>query len=93
MKEITRKQLSILEGIAYWIADRAWFIERNGTEDPDFQKYDSTIRSLLNEADAEKISWAAQNTVIVWAEDWRREQSQYITNMLEKRGFKINYAA
>lgn len=93
MKTITRKQLSILEGIAYWIADRAWFIERNGTEDPEFTKYDKTICSLLDEADREKISWAAQNAVIVWAEDWRREQSQYITSMLEKRGFKINYAA
>lgn len=90
---INRRQLSILEGLAYWIADRAYFLERYSPRDPEFAKYDPTIRSLFDEADRAGVPWAVQNMVICWAEDWRQEGSEYITSMLDRRGVVIDYAA
>ena len=91
--QINRKQFSILEGLAYWMADRSWFMERYGSNDPEFSRYDTTIRGLFDEADRAAIPWAVQNMVICWAEDWRQEASEYLNNMLERRGVVIDCAA
>ena len=92
MKTLTRKQYSILEGIEHWRSNIAYTVERYGNNDPELPKYRKSLESLLDEADRYEVPWAAQNTALVHAENWRNVKSTYLYLVLEKRGFSVNWA-
>lgn len=86
---LNKEQLHKLEGLAYWIADLHYIIERYGNNEPELQVCRQTINDIFNELDALKVPFSAQNIIICWAEDWRAYKSGYTANTLIKRGFTI----
>lgn len=83
-----RKQRAALLGLAYWIADSAYIRERS-PKDPELQVIHETIHSLFDELDALGVPFWVQNSVICFAEDWRRYRSQYIDGYIMERGIVI----
>ena len=87
MLEITlnQEQYNKLSGLAYWIADKSYIKERYGDNEPELDRCHKTIIMLFDELDALKVPFWAQNTVICFAENWRRYKETYLRNYLEKK--------
>lgn len=68
----TREQRDELEGLAYWIADRAWSRERGELDEYEDSRTDNTIRAIFDALDRLAVPYWVQNAVCRWAEDWRR---------------------
>lgn len=83
--KMTPDQRRALGGLAYWIADAKYIRERYGDNDPELQITDDTIKSLFHELDALGVPYWVQNTVIGFAEDWRRYHGAYIEPYLAAR--------
>lgn len=85
--EYNQKQKNALEGLAYRIADNAYMIERYGREEaaPELQQNHKTICGLFKDLDKMKVPFWVQNTVIFWAEDWRRYKEQYFCLAMEEK--------
>lgn len=78
------RQRKELEGLAYWIADREYIIERYGIDEPELKHCNDTIRFIFDHCDALKIPFWVQNTVICFAENWRKYKSEYLTETMKK---------
>lgn len=83
------KQSNLLKGLAYWIADRAYLSERYGHDEPEIIIADEAIHTSFDECDALKIPYWVQNNVIIFAENWRRYKSEYMTEYLKKKNIKL----
>lgn len=89
--EATPAQFSALEALAYWIADVNYITERYGAEDPEHERAHKTVCMWFEELDRLKVPFWVQNTVIFWAEDWRRYKDNYFftamqaKNIIERR--------
>lgn len=79
-----KEQRAALLGLAYWIADSSYMRERF-PNDPEQQVIRETIHSLFDELDALRVPYWVQNTIICFAEDWRRYRSQYIDSYIKER--------
>lgn len=67
----TREQRDELEGLAYWIADRAWSRERGELDEYEERRTGDTIRAIFDALDRLGVPYWVQNAVCCWAEDWR----------------------
>lgn len=85
----TAKQKSLLQGLAYWIADNRYMREKYGDSDPELKIVDDTIHALFNSLDRAEVPFWVQNSVIICAENWRRYHSIGIESDLKKRGITI----
>lgn len=87
------KQWEVLEGLAYWVANHAYIVEKYGAYDPELPKIRKTIaESIYPACDRLKIPFWVQNTVSVFAENWRDyAYNVYLRSYLAKKG--ITYAA
>lgn len=86
--EATRKQWSWLEGLAFWIADNAYCRERLSKEEyerEEFSRHDDSIRACFDQLDKLNVPFWVQNATIAWAEDWRREATEYMETGLARR--------
>lgn len=73
-----------LEGLAYWIADKEYIIERWGIDEPEIKRCHDTIHFIFDKCDELKIPFWVQNNVICFAENWRRYKSEYLTEAMKK---------
>lgn len=80
-----QKQRKALEGLAYWIADRAYIAERYGNDDPEITTCAETIKSIFDECDRLAIPYWVQNAVIIFAENWRHYKTEYLDNVMKSR--------
>ena len=67
-----------LEGLAYWVADVNYIKERFDANDPEYSKADKSIHLCFDTLDSLNVPFWVQNTVICYAEDWRRYQENYM---------------
>lgn len=81
----TNQQRAAIEGLAYWIADHAYIAERYGRDDPEIARVDATIRALFDSLDALCVPYWVQNSVIVFAENWRAYKSHYLSVEMSKK--------
>lgn len=86
----TQSAYNALCGLAYRIADNAYMIERYGRENCSVELAENkkTIGGLFADLDALRVPFWVQNTVICWAEDWRRYKTDCIVSAFDK--FKNN---
>ena len=84
-----REQTNALQGLAYWIADNAYMIERYGADDPERQTTTKTIELIFDELDALRVPFWVQNTVVCFAENWRRYKAVYLSAFLETKNIFI----
>lgn len=66
------KQKGELDALAYWIADKKYIRERFGDNEPELQTCHKTIMLIFDVLDELKVPFWVQNSVICFAEDWRR---------------------
>ena len=81
----TREQRDELEGLAYWIADRAWSRERGELDEHEDHRTDTTIRAIFDALDRLGVPYWVQNAVICWAEDWRRAMKEDLRDAMRAR--------
>lgn len=88
--KLNKEQLKALEGLAYWIADENYIIERYGIEDPEITKCRETItKCIFPECDNLNIPFWVQNAVICFSENWRQYKSVYLVSFLKTRNIII----
>lgn len=81
----TREQRDNLEGLAYWVSDRAWSREHGLLDEHEDQRTDKTIRAIFNALDRLAVPYWVQNAVICWAEDWRRTMQEDFRDAMSAR--------
>ena len=81
----TREQRDELEGLAYWISDRAWSRERGKLDEYEDRRTDTTIRAIFDRLDRLGVPYWVQNAVICWAEDWRRTMREDLRDAMRAR--------
>lgn len=85
-------QWSRLEGLAGWIAEHAYFVERvGGVDDPEHSKIDKSVRMCFDELDRLGVPYWVQNAVIGWARDWRAYKSEYMDHGLRRRHYGVEF--
>ncbi len=83
------EQTNALQGLAYWIADNAYIIERYGADDPERENVKKTISMVFDELDALRVPFWVQNVVICFAENWRKYKAVYLSAFLETKNIFI----
>lgn len=81
----TREQRDNLEGLAYWVSDRAWSRERGKLDEYEDQRTDNTIRAIFDQLDRLAVPYWVQNAVSCWAEDWRRTMQEDFRDAMRAR--------
>ena len=79
-----REQRNALEGLAYHVADVNYILERYGAKDPEYKKAHQNVLLTFKHLDALDVPFWVQNSVICFAENWRRYKSEYMGNWLLK---------
>lgn len=78
-----------LEGLAYWIADRAWSRERGKLDAYEDRRTGDTIRAIFDVLDRLGVPYWAQNAVICWAEDWRRTMREDLRDAMRAKQIEL----
>lgn len=73
-----------LEGLAYHVADANYISERYGADDPEYEKADINVLLTFDKLDLLGVPFWVQNSVVAFAENWRRYKSEYLDNWLLK---------
>ncbi len=81
----TREQRDNLEGLAYWVSDRAWSRERGELDEHEDHRTDTTIRAIFDALDRLGVPYWVQNAVCRWAEDWRRAMQEDFRDAMRAR--------
>ena len=81
----TREQRDELEGLAYWIADRAWSRERGELDKNEDNRTDDTIRAIFDALDRLGVPYWVQNAVCCWSEDWRRTMRENLRDAMRAK--------
>lgn len=81
----TREQRDNLEGLAYWVSDRAWSRERGELDEHEDHRTDTTIRAIFDALDRLGVPYWVQNAVCRWAEDWRRTMQEDFRDAMRAR--------
>lgn len=86
---LNREQYNALDGLAYWVADLHYMRERFGDDEPELKRARATIESCFPELDRLNVPFWVQNSVIVWAENWRNTKQQYFTEFLKSKNIFV----
>ena len=86
---LTPRQYNALEALAYWIADVNYITERFGADDPEHERAHKTVCMWFEDLDRLQVPFWVQNTVIFWAEDWRRYKTEYLDNYLKSKNIFV----
>lgn len=78
----TREQRDELEGLAYWVSDRAWSRERGELDEHEDHRTDTTIRAIFDALDRLGVPYWVQNAVCCWAEDWRHTMRENLRDAM-----------
>ena len=92
--EINQDTYNMLCGLAYRIADNKYMIERYGMTETETERAENhkTIMSLFDDLDRKNVPFWVQNTVISFADDWRRYKENTLATWLKNHkayDFKI----
>lgn len=77
-------QVYALQGLAYHVADVNYIKEKYGENDPEYKKADSNVLYQFEVLDRLGVPFWVQNSVVCFAENWRRYKAEYLENWLLK---------
>lgn len=77
-------QRNALEGLAYHVADVNYIIERFGSDNPEYKKAHENVLLTFENLDHLGVPFWVQNSVMTFAENWRRYKSEYLDSWLLK---------
>lgn len=87
---LNRAQYNALDGLAYWVADLHYMREKWGNEEPELARARATIeKCLFPQLDSLGVPFWVQNSVIVWAENWRNTKTEYFTDFLKRKNIFV----
>lgn len=87
------QQRNELEGLAYWVADVNYIIERYGANDPEYTRANKSVLLCFENLDRLGVPFWVQNSVVCFAENWRQYQNNYIdTWLLKNRNIDLSVA-
>lgn len=87
---LNQDQYGAISGLAYWVADLHYMRERFGEDEPELSRVRATIeKCLFPQLDKLKVPFWVQNSVIVWAENWRNTKKQYLTDFLKSKNIFV----
>ena len=78
------QQRNALQGLAYHVADVNYIKEKYGASDPEYSKADKNVLLTFETLDQLGVPFWVQNSVICFAENWRRYKSEYLEDWLLK---------
>ena len=81
--KVNRAQYSALEGLAHWCYQAARCEAERDSEGTEQAR--QTLATFPAQLDKLGIPYWVQNAVIMWAQDWRREASEYMDNAMARR--------
>lgn len=81
----TKEQARNIEGLAYYIADKSYIIERYGSNDPELKQCHDTILMLFDILDSLGVPFWVQNTVICYSENWKRYKRNYFNAAMKEK--------
>ena len=85
------EQKNALEGLAYHVADANYIIERYGENDPEHKKAHENVLLSFEKLDALGVPFWVQNSVVIFAENWRRYKAEYMSAwLLKNRNIELN---
>ena len=82
----TVEQRDAIHALAYHVADVNYIKERYGANDPEYLKADINVKDMFGILDKLRVPYWVQNTVICFAENWRRYQDTYLDTYLKGKG-------
>ncbi len=83
----TTVQRNELEALAYRIADIAYMREKYGNDEPEITVSRKTIEDcIFPKCDALCIPYWVQNSIIAWAENWRRTKAESLQYAMRQKG-------
>lgn len=84
--ECTQDQYNALHGLAYRIADNQYMLERYDFSECTLERAENrkTISMLFDELDNLHVPFWVQNTVICWAENWRKYKTECLVSAFDK---------
>ena len=80
----TKEQRNALEGLANHVADQNYIKEKYRASDPEYKKADSNVLYQFEVLDRLGVPFWVQNSVVCFAENWRRYNSEYLEEWLLK---------
>lgn len=92
MREIftaTREQSTALAALAYYVADYYYVSERYGSSDPEAREADANVKATFRDLDKLEVPFWVQNTIVAYAQDWRRYKSVYMNSYLKSKGIDV----
>lgn len=92
---LDQRKYNALSGLAYRIADNAYMIERYGADGSAIEREQNhaTICGLFADLDAMRVPFWVQNSVIAFAEDWRRYKETSLASWLENRNIDCSFVS
>ena len=78
------EQCYAIRGLAYHVADVNYIKEKYGANDPEYKKADSNVLYQFEILDRLGVPFWVQNSVVCFAENWRRYKSEYLEDWLLK---------
>lgn len=87
--ELTKKQYSEIESLAFWVANSAYIRERYGNDEPELTRTSKTLELIFDLLDRLSVPFWVQNTVICFAENWRNYETIYLENFLKTKNITV----
>ena len=83
-KAENKQQVNALEALAYHVADVNYILERFGSDEPEYQSAHKNVLLTFETLDRLCVPFWVQNSVVCFAENWRRYKENYTCDWLLK---------
>lgn len=84
-----REQTNALEGLKYWIAEKAYTQEREPADAVELHRIGETVRDSFAQLDRLGVPYWVQNSVLCWAEDWRDTLRRSTRDAMKPKGIDL----
>ena len=81
-----KKAYSLLESLAYWMAEISYCREKAPDDIGFLNKADKTIHFLFNQLDWAGVPFWAQNSALAIGENWREYERRNLSVLFENKG-------
>lgn len=83
-KAENKQQVNALEALAYHVADVNYILDRFGSDEPEYKNAHLNVLLTFETLDRLCVPFWVQNSVVCFAENWRRYKENYTNEWLLK---------
>lgn len=89
--ELNNRQFSELQGLKFWLVEKAWLQEREPENVGEIHRAHNTICFIFEMLDHEGVPFWVQNAVLELQDDWRKASSINLVSFLQDKNITVNY--